>query len=250
MASGTQLATRNLTKAFGALCVTDDVSLAVDENDLHAIIGPNGAGKTTLLAQLSGELRPDHGAIVFAGRDITRSAPYQRARMGIARSFQITMLCPDFTAEDNVALAVQARAPHSFGFWRSAARDRALREPARALLDSVGLGARADVPSRILSHGEHRQLEIAVALALAPQVLLLDEPLAGVGIDESRRVVDILQSLRGTMTIVLVEHDVGAVEALADRVTVLDGGRAIASGTFAEIRNDVGVRRAYLGDAE
>jgi branched-chain amino acid transport system ATP-binding protein len=182
------------------------------------------------------------------GRDITHTPAYARVRLGIARSFQITTLCADFTAEDNVALAVQARERHSFAFWRSTRRDPRLREPARALLERVGLEARRDAPSRILSHGEHRQLEIAVALALEPQVLLLDEPLAGVGIEESRGVIAILQSLRGAMTIVLVEHDVGAVEALADRVTVLDEGRTIATGTFAEIRADAAVRRAYLGD--
>jgi branched-chain amino acid transport system ATP-binding protein len=242
------LATDRLSKSFGALCVTDDLSLAVVEYELHAIIGPNGAGKTTLLNQLSGELSPDRGTIAFAGRDVTAQPAHRRARLGIARSFQITTLCADFTAEDNVALAIQAREPHGFKFWRSAASDPALREPARALLARVGLGERADLPSRVLSHGEHRQLEIAVALALAPKVLLLDEPLAGVGIDESRDIVGLLQSLKKTMTIVLVEHDVGAVEALADRVTVLDGGRAIATGTFAEIRNDAAVRRAYLGD--
>jgi len=243
-----KLATRNLAKAFGALRVTDDVSLAVVANELHAIIGPNGAGKTTLLTQLSGELRPDRGTVHLDAHDITPMPPYERARLGIARSFQITTLCLDFTAADNVALAVQAREPHSFKFWRSAKREGALREPARALLERVGLGARADLPARVLSHGEHRQLEVAVALALAPQVLLLDEPLAGVGIDEAQALIEILQSLKGTMTIVLVEHDVAAVEALADRVTVLDGGRVIASGTFAEIRNDPTVRRAYLGD--
>jgi branched-chain amino acid transport system ATP-binding protein len=243
-----KLSTHGLSKAFGALQVTDDVSFDAVENELHAIIGPNGAGKTTLLAQLCGELRPDRGTIDFSGHDITHRPAHERARMGIARSFQITTLCADFTAEDNVALAVQARESNSFKFWRSAKRDKTLREPARALLERVGLAGRADLPSRVLSHGEHRQLEIAVALALAPQVLLLDEPLAGVGIDESRGLIEILQSLKGMMTIVLVEHDVVAVEALADRVTVLDGGRAIATGTFAEIRRDEGVRRAYLGD--
>jgi branched-chain amino acid transport system ATP-binding protein len=242
-----KLAVRDLTKAFGALCVSDRLSIDVAPNELHAIIGPNGAGKTTLLAQLSGELRPDGGTIELDGRDITRRAAYERARLGIARTFQITTLCPDFTAEDNVALAIQAREAHSFRFWRAANRDPALREPARELLARVGLSARADHPSRVLSHGEHRQLEIAVALALAPQVLLLDEPLAGVGIDESRSLIAILAALKGTMTIVLVEHDVVAVEELADRVTVLDGGRAIAAGTFAEIRADAAVRRAYLG---
>ena len=244
----TLLATHGLAKAFGALRVTDDVSLAVTANELHAIIGPNGAGKTTLLAQLFGELFPDRGTIEFAGRDITRRPAHARVGLGIARTFQITTLCDDFTAEDNVALAVQARVRPRFGFWRSTRRDASLREPARALLERVGLSARADDPSRILSHGEHRQLEIAVALALAPRLLLLDEPLAGVGLEESRGLVAILESLKGSMTIVLVEHDVTAVEALADRVTVLDEGRVIATGTFEAIRHDPAVRRAYLGD--
>jgi len=244
----TKLATHDLAKAFGALRVTDDLSLDIATDELHAIIGPNGAGKTTLLAQLAGELSPDRGTIELAGRDITHQPAYARVRLGIARSFQITTLCPDFSTEDNVALGVQARERHSFGFWRGARRDARLREPARALLERVGLAARADVPSRVLSHGEHRQLEIAVALALQPQVLLLDEPLAGVGFEESRGIIEILRSLKGTMTIVLVEHDVGAVASLADRVTVLDEGRAIATGTFDEIRADVAVRRAYLGE--
>jgi branched-chain amino acid transport system ATP-binding protein len=243
-----KLETRNLTKSYGALCVTDDVSLEIATSELHAIIGPNGAGKTTLLTQLSGEVRPDSGSIHFGERDITREPAHARVRLGIARSFQITTLCADFTAADNVALGVQAREAHSFKFWRGAKSDRTLREPARALLERVGLAARADVVSRELSHGEHRQLEIAVALALAPQLLLLDEPLAGMGTDESRAMIDILNSLKGTVTIVLVEHDVEAVEALADRVTVLDGGRSIATGTFAEVRADPAVRRAYLGD--
>jgi branched-chain amino acid transport system ATP-binding protein len=245
-----KLATHGLAKAFGALQVTDDLSLDVATNDLHAIIGPNGAGKTTLLAQLAGELAPDRGSVVLDGRDITRRPAHERVRLGIARSFQITTLCADFTVEDNVALAVQGRERHSFTFWRSARHDARLREPARALLARVGLEARRDLPARALSHGEHRQLEIAVALALEPQVLLLDEPLAGVGNDESRGLIALLQSLKGTMTIVLVEHDVSAVETLADRVTVLDQGRAIATGTFAEIRDDRAVRRAYLGEGE
>ena len=243
-----KLATRGLAKAFGALRVTVDLSLAVAMNELHAIIGPNGAGKTTLLAQLAGELAPDRGSVLLDGRDITRRSAHERVRLGIARSFQITTLCADFTAEDNVALAIQGRERRSFAFWRSARSDPRLREPARALLERVGLGARGDVPSRALSHGEHRQLEIAVALALEPHVLLLDEPLAGVGSDESRGLIELLRSLKGTMTIVLVEHDVFAVEALADRVTVLEEGSEIATGTFGEIRADPAVRRAYLGE--
>jgi branched-chain amino acid transport system ATP-binding protein len=244
-----KLATRALAKAYGALRVTDGLSLDVATNELHAVIGPNGAGKTTLLAQLAGELEPDSGTVLLDGRDITRQPAHARVRLGIARSFQITTLCLDFTAEDNVALAIQGRERRSFAFWRSARRDARLREPARELLARVGLAGRRDVPARELSHGEHRQLEIAVALALAPQVLLLDEPLAGVGSDESRGVIALLQSLKGTMTIVLVEHDVSAVEALADRVTVLDQGRTIATGSFAEIRADAAVRRAYLGES-
>ncbi|MGH7708454.1 MAG: ABC transporter ATP-binding protein [Vulcanimicrobiaceae bacterium] len=243
-----KLAARGLVKSYGALRVTDDLSLEIAANELHAVIGPNGAGKTTLVAQLSGELQPDGGTIALDGREITRRPAHERARLGIARSFQITTLCSEFTAEDNVALAVQARERHGFRFWRAAKLDPRLRAPARELLDRVGLHGRADAAARVLSHGEHRQLEIAVALALEPQVLLLDEPLAGMGSDESRALIALLQSLKGTMTIVLVEHDVDAVEALADRVTVLDGGRAIASGTFAEMRRDPAVRRAYLGE--
>jgi len=244
------LATRNIWKSYGALHVTSDVSLEIAERELHAVIGPNGAGKTTLLAQLGGELRPDRGTIEFGGRDITRIRAFARARLGIARTFQITTLCADFTAEDNVALALQARERHSFRFWRSARHEPALREPARALLARVGLEARAGIASRVLSHGEHRQLEIAVALALEPRVLLLDEPLAGAGVDESANLIALLGSLKGTMTIVLVEHDVDAVEALADRVSVLDGGRVIATGTFAQVRDDTGVQRAYLGGGD
>ena len=197
--------------------------------ELHAIIGPNGAGKTTLISQLTGQLMPNSGAIHFAGRDVTWLPSYQRSRLGLARSFQITCLLPDFTAADNVALAAQAHDGHSFRFWGSARKEKHLRDAAQAALTRVGLAKRADVPVSELSHGEQRELELAVALATKPQLLLLDEPMAGLGVTESARMVALLKELRKEVTIVLVEHDMEAVFALADRITVLVYGRVIAS---------------------
>jgi branched-chain amino acid transport system ATP-binding protein len=242
------LAVRGLRKAFGALVVSDDVALEVRTGECHAMIGPNGAGKTTLLAQLAGEVAPDAGTIRFGDRDVTRLGPDARARLGIARSFQITTLIEDFTAEDNVALAVQARAATSMRFWRSAARDAALREPARAALARVGLGSRANVRASELAHGEQRLLELAIALAQEPAVLLLDEPMAGLGHDESRAMIALLGEVKPAVAMLLIEHDMAAVAELADRVTVLVAGHAIASGSYAAIRNDPRVREAYLGD--
>ena len=236
-----------LHKSFGGVVATDRLDLAIAKGEIHAVIGPNGAGKTTLIAQLSGALRPDWGTIRFAGRDITRLPPHARARLGLARSFQITSIFHEFTALDNVALAVQAHAGHSFRFFHDARRERALRAPALAALERVGLAARADAVARYMSHGEHRQLEIAMALATEPQMLLLDEPMAGMGLDESQRMVEILRSLKGPQTILLIEHDMDAVFALADRITVLVYGRAIATGTPDEIRANDDVRAAYLG---
>jgi branched-chain amino acid transport system ATP-binding protein len=244
------LETVALTRRFGGLVATDALSLAIPEGELHAIIGPNGAGKTTLIAQLAGNLKPDSGRILFRGRDITRLGPDRRSQLGLARSFQITSVFRDVTAQDNVALAVQAHAGHSFRFWADARRDPALRQPALAALAQVGLQDRADVPAASLSHGEQRQLEIAMALATKPSLLLLDEPMAGMGADESRRMVQTLLALKQHHTILLIEHDMDAVFALADRITVLLYGRAIATGTAAAIRADPAVRRAYLGDAE
>jgi branched-chain amino acid transport system ATP-binding protein len=242
------LAVRGLRKHFGGLVATDDVALEVAEGETLAIIGPNGAGKTTLIGQLAGDLRPDAGTIRFAGADVTTLASPARSHRGLARSFQITSIFREFTALDNVALAVQAHAGHSFRFWRPARAETALREPARTILDQVGLGDRADVLAGTLAHGEQRQLEIAMALATRPRLLLLDEPVAGMGLDESQRMVHLLRGLRGRHTIVLVEHDMDVVFALADRISVLVYGRIIATGAPEAIRANAEVRRAYLGE--
>jgi branched-chain amino acid transport system ATP-binding protein len=239
-----------LTKRFGGVTASDSITLDIPQGEFHAIIGPNGAGKTTLISLLAGEIVPDGGAVRFAGSDITALAVHRRSRLGLARSFQITSLFPDFTALDNVALAVQAHAGHSFRFWKDARRDAALRGPALAALDRVGLGARADMRVGRLSHGECRQLEIAMALATQPRMLLLDEPMAGMGPDESARMVSMLRALKGGITIVLIEHDMETVFALADRITVLVYGRVIASDDPAAIRADAAVREAYLGEQE
>jgi len=237
----------DLCKSFGGVIATDHVSLDVRPAEIHAIIGPNGAGKTTLLSQISGNLAPDDGRIYFQGADITRRPAYQRSLIGLARSFQITSLIMDMTVLDNVALAVQAHQGHSFKFWKPARRDEDLRGPARDMLMRVGLEGRADDRVSTLSHGEHRQLEIALALAGGPALLLLDEPMAGMGPEESARMVEILGGLKSEKSILLIEHDMDAVFALADRITVLVNGRIIASGAPEVIRNDPAVRHAYLG---
>ncbi|MBV9682953.1 MAG: ABC transporter ATP-binding protein [Solirubrobacterales bacterium] len=242
------LAVEDLSKRFGGIVAADAITLDVNAGELHAVIGPNGAGKTTLISQLTGEVSPDAGTIRFAGRDIIALPAYRRSRLGLARSFQITSLFPEFTALDNVALAVQAHAGHSFRFWRDARREEALRAPAAATLARFGLTERADLPVSRLSHGERRQLEIAIALATKPRLLLLDEPMAGMGPEESARMVATLRTLKRELTILLVEHDMDAVFALADRITVLVYGRVIASGAPEAIRADPLVRRAYLGD--
>src|SRR4051812_36705631 len=239
-----------MTKRFGGIVASDDVTLSIPQGELHAIIGPNGAGKTTLIGQLTGELSSQSGRIRLAGEDIIALPAWQRSLRGLARSFQITSLFLDFTALDNVALAVQAHAGHSFSFWRDARREPELREPARAALDRVGLSRRADVLVANLSHGEHRQLEIAMALATRPRMLLLDEPMAGMGPEESARMVAMLRELKQELTILLIEHDMEAVFALADRITVLVYGRVIASGKPDAIRANAEVRQAYLGEQE
>jgi len=239
---------RDLTKRFGGVLACDSISLDVPVGELHAIIGPNGAGKSTLIGQLAGEISPEEGRIFFNGRDITRLPTYRRSALGLARSFQITSLFLDFTVLDNVALAVQAHAGHSFRFWRPARDEPALRRPARAALARVGLESRADVICANLSHGEHRQLEIAMALATAPRMLLLDEPMAGMGPDESARMIALLSELKTEQTILLIEHDMDAVFRLADRITVLVDGGVIASGSPDHVRMDPQVRRAYLGE--
>jgi branched-chain amino acid transport system ATP-binding protein len=245
--SDNMLEVRGLTKRFSGVVATDDLTFEVRRGETHAIIGPNGAGKTTLIAQLQGELQPDKGSIYFAGRDITRKPAYQRAALGIARSFQVTSIFPKYTAIANVALAVQANAGHSFHFWRAAWRDPDLVGPASEAIARVGLADRSDVAAESLSHGERRQLELAMALAMRPQLLLLDEPMAGMSRQDGARMTRLLSELKQTYTVVLVEHDMDTVFAVADRVTVLAAGRAIATGEPSEIRADPQVRAAYLG---
>ncbi len=242
------LSTDKLVKRFGGLVATDNVSIEVRPGEIHALIGPNGAGKTTLVGQLTGNLRPDSGTIHFAGRDVTRLPIHARVQLGLGRSFQITSVLREFTAIENTRLAVQARAGHSLRFLADARLDKSLREPAWQALEIVGLDARAGVPAAELSHGEQRQLEIAMVLAGQPRLLLLDEPMAGMGAEESQDIVHLLRRLKDRFGILLIEHDMDAVFALADRITVLVYGRAIASGTPDEIRANAEVRQAYLGE--
>ena len=237
----------NLTKRFGGLTVTDNLDLEVVAGTTHAIIGPNGAGKTTLINQIQGEIAPDFGRIVLDGRDISRLPTARRARLGIARTFQLTSIFPEFSVLANVALAVQAHQGHSFRFWKDATRDPALLDPSRQILNQVGLDGRADTLAQSLSHGERRQLELALALAGEPILLVLDEPMAGMGQADSTRMTALLSGLQRRYTILLVEHDMDAVFKLADRITVLVGGRNIATGGAAEIRGNADVQAAYLG---
>jgi branched-chain amino acid transport system ATP-binding protein len=239
-----------LSKRFGGVIACDAITLDIPQGEFHAVIGPNGAGKTTLIGLLAGEIAAAGGTIKFDGGDITALSVDRRSNLGMARSFQITSLFREFTAIENVALAVQAKAGHSFRFWKDARRDESLCEPARAALARVGLAGRAETRVGRLSHGEQRQLEIAMALATKPRLLLLDEPMAGMGQDESARMVEMLRTLKGGVTILLIEHDMETVFALADRITVLVYGRIIASGDPAAIRADAAVREAYLGEQE
>ena len=238
----------NLRKKFGGLIVTDGVTLEIRPGELHAVIGPNGAGKTTLIHQISGTLTPDDGRILLNGTDIMPLPPDERAKLGLARSFQITSVLPRFSALENVALAVQARAGSSYRFFRPAAHEAALNDAAMAALTEVSLDHRADILAAHLSHGEKRALELAIALALEPKLLLLDEPMAGTGPEESERIVAVLQKLKGRFAMLLVEHDMNAVFALADRISVLVYGRVLASGAPHEVRNDRAVTEAYLGE--
>lgn len=240
----------DLRKHYGGLAVTDGVSLDVLPGEIHAVIGPNGAGKTTLIHEITGIVTPDSGRVVFAGQDVTRLSLPRRVRAGLARTFQITSVVAGFTALANVALAVQARSGSSFRFFRPAGTERALNDAAMQALAEVGLADRADVPAGALSHGEKRALELAIALATKPRLLLLDEPLAGAGPEETERLIALLTRLKSAYTILLVEHDMQAVFALADRVSVLVYGRVIATGTVAEIRGNPEVRAAYLGEDE
>lgn len=247
MTEAPKLEIRKLCKSFGALAATQGASLSIQPGELHALIGPNGAGKTTLISQLSGEIMPDSGQVLFDGRDITRLPAFRRAAVGLARSFQISQLYPEFTVEDNVAMAVQAHSSKRYSLWRNARKDPELREPARAALARVGLQGRAAIRVADLAHGEKRQLELAIALSLKASMLLLDEPMAGLGAEESLRMKDILMGLKGHYAMLLVEHDMDIVFALADRVTVLVYGKPIFTGTPAEVREHEEVRNAYLG---
>jgi branched-chain amino acid transport system ATP-binding protein len=237
-----------LRKNFGALVVTDDLTFDVRPNELHAVIGPNGAGKTTLINQISGLLAPDKGRILFAGREITALPMHARATLGLARSFQVSSVLRGFSALENVALAVQARSGSSFRVLGRAAAEAALNDAAMAALADVGLAGRAHVPAGQLSHGEKRALELAIALAMEPKVLLLDEPMAGTGREETTRLIELLRRLKGRFSVLLVEHDMTAVFALADRISVLIRGRILASGAPEEVRADPRVVAAYLGD--
>ncbi|MDF3836910.1 ABC transporter ATP-binding protein [Cupriavidus basilensis] len=244
------LQVRDLHKHFGAVKATDGVNIELRQGELHALIGPNGAGKSTLITQLCGELRPDSGTIMLAGEEVTALTATARARKGLSRSFQITELCADYTALENVMLSLLLVTGRAFGWWSDPRKDADLNTKAKQWLDEVGLGARIDVRVANMAHGEKRQLELAVALARAPRLLLLDEPMAGMGAEESARMTTLLQGLKRRYTILLVEHDMDAVFALADRITVLVYGKTVFTGTADEVRNHPDVRAAYLGEEE
>jgi branched-chain amino acid transport system ATP-binding protein len=237
-----------LCKRFGGVVATDGVSVEVTQGEVHALIGPNGAGKTTLIAQIAGSLPPDSGSIFFQERDVTRASLHERVRIGLARSFQITSLFRRFSVLDNVALAVQARSGSSFRFWRPVTAERALFDEARGIAADIGLAERGNAVAATLAHGEQRALEVGLALATRPQLVLLDEPMAGMGPPESRAMLALIQRIRSRVTVLLVEHDMDAVFRLADRISVLVNGRVVASGVPAAIRNDPAVRQAYLGE--
>ena len=244
------LEVRRLFKHFGGLVATDRLDLEVREGGVHALIGPNGAGKTTLIAQVCGEVEPDSGQVLFAGRDITSLPAHERVALGLGRSFQITRVFRGLTARDNIALAVQARSGSSMRFWRPVAAERALVDEAGAVLAGLGMGASAGLAASSLPHSDQRRLEVALALACRPRLLLLDEPLAGMGAEDAQAMVGMIEQLKQRTTILMVEHDMDAVFRLADSISVLVGGRVIASGNPRDIRDDPEVRRAYLGEDE
>jgi branched-chain amino acid transport system ATP-binding protein len=239
----------SLTKSFGGLVALDQISLSVQAGEIHALIGPNGAGKTTLIHHISGAMHADEGRIVFDGHDVTQLPLHQRARQGLVRSYQITSVFPNLSVQDNLALAILATQRSGFGFWRNASRDRARFSQADAMAERIGLSDHRMQAAGALSHGAQRQLEVGLVLCAKPKLMLLDEPMAGMGPDESQRMVELLKSLRGKTTIVLVEHDMDAVFRLADTISVLVSGRVVASGSAEKIKNDVAVQHAYLGDA-
>ncbi|MFN2645612.1 MAG: ABC transporter ATP-binding protein [Burkholderiales bacterium] len=239
---------RGVTKQFGGVVATDDVTLDVARGEVHALIGPNGAGKTTLIAQISGALPTDSGRILFNGTDVTRLAAHARVAAGLARSYQITSIFRRFTVLDNLALAVQARSGSSFRFWRPVRAERTLFDEARAIAAEIGLGAREEAVAATLAHGEQRALEVGLALATRPALVLLDEPMAGMGPQESQAMLALVERIRDRVTVLLVEHDMDAVFRLADRISVLVNGRLIATGAPAQIRAHAEVRKAYLGE--
>jgi branched-chain amino acid transport system ATP-binding protein len=239
---------RNVSKRFGGVVATDDVTLDVARGEIHALIGPNGAGKTTLIGQISGMLSTDSGRILFLDKDITRLKAHDRVAAGLARSYQITSIFRRFTVVDNLALAVQAKSGSSFSFWRPLAQEKALFDEARALAAEVGLADRADTVAANLAHGEQRALEVGLTLATKPQLVLLDEPMAGMGLQESQRIIALIERIRRQVTVLLIEHDMDAVFRLANRISVLVNGRIIASGAPQAIRADPAVRKAYLGE--
>ena len=239
-----------LSKQFGGITATNNIDLDITDGEIHAVIGPNGAGKTTLISQLSGDLQADKGAIVFQGNLINNMSSNKRSLLGIARTFQITSLMLDMSTLENVMLAVQAHSGHSYCFWQDARQDDQLVEPALKVLKQVGLLRRKNIMTRELSHGEHRQLEIAMALATQPKLLLLDEPMAGMGAEETQKLIAILKKLKTGKTMILIEHDMNAVFSLADRITVMVYGKIIATGSPKEIRANQKVKAAYLGDEE
>jgi len=244
------LRTEGLSKSYGAVTACRDLALEIAAGEIHALIGPNGAGKTTLLNLLAGDLEPDSGRILFAGRDMTRLPQHRRSRLGVARSYQITSVFPHLTVEENLLLAIQAHYGHSFRFWRKSLADPQLGAELAPALDQVGLTGRAGIVAGNLSHGEKKQLEVGMALACRPRLLLLDEPMAGMGPGGTVELAKLIRRLKANMTILLVEHDMEAIFALADRITVLVYGEIIATGTADAIRSNDLVRRAYLGEED
>lgn len=241
---------KNLCKSFGALKAANDVTLTVESGEIHALIGPNGAGKTTLISLISGYIEPSSGTISFDGQDLLALPAHRRPHAGLVRSFQITSVFPDMTVRDNVCLVLQSMHHQVFRLFRPAVSDRAERDEAQDILERVGLSGEADSLARNLAHGQKRQVEIAMALAAKPKLLLLDEPMAGMGTEESRRLMDHLAGLRSTVTMLLVEHDMDVVFGLADRISVLVYGKVIASDTPENIRANPDVQTAYLGGHE
>jgi branched-chain amino acid transport system ATP-binding protein len=239
---------RGLTKRFGGVVAVDAVNLSVQAGEVHALIGPNGAGKTTLIAQVSGSLAADAGEIYFLEEELTRKPQHARVRAGLARSYQITSIFRRFSVLDNLALAVQARSGSSLSFWRPVAGEKALFDEAASIAAQINLQDKLNSISGTLAHGEQRALEVGLALATRPKLVLLDEPMAGMGPEESQRMIGLIQRIRASVTVLLVEHDMDAVFRLAERISVLVNGRVIASGAPADIRLDPEVKRAYLGD--